>query len=422
MTSPFLQLILVLAMAQTPSLDSFSPRERSEAVRSLAVLGNRDAIPSLVDAYGNEPRRDIRTEIVAALGRIRDASAVPGLANALLTDFQRDVRMQAIDSLIRLYIPIADDGGLLSRITNSVTGIFSEDERPRVAANVTVDAGVTEALVRVVREDFDWEVRREAVYALGSLSAVDQLPALIEEIEGPRHREDWEVRIAMVKAMGLFRDVQAGPVLTRLIRDEDERVAEESILAVGLIGYRAAYPALSGLFRSSFDDDVREQALQAIALMREPDAQTLFEPLLESSEDKERELAAEGLARLDYDASGFAGRMEEEDDANVRLAMAFALVASGQTSHMPMLVDALDTRRSNQAEVYLYELGRFEGQIAQIYPHLRNPESDIRERLLGVLGRIGDPLSRPYIEPLTDDRDNDVAGAAVAALRQLAGR
>lgn len=422
MTSQFLQFILVLAMAQSPSLDSFSPRERSEAVESLAVLGNRDAIPSLVVAYDNEPRRDIRTEIVAALGRIRDASAIPGLTNALLTDFQRDVRLQAIHSLLRLYIPIADERGFFSLITSSVTGIFSEDERPQVAANVTVDGRVKEALVRVLREDSDWELRREAVYALGSLGAVDQLPALIEEIEGPRHREDWEVRLAMVKAMGQFRDERAGPVLTRLIRDEDERVANESILAVGLIGYRTAYPTLSSLFRSSFDDDVREQVLQSIALMREPDAQSLFVPLLESSEDKERELAAEGLARLDYDASGFAGRMEEEDDANVRLAMAFALVRSGQTSFMQMLVDALDTRRSTQAEVYLYELGRFEGQIVQIYPHLRNPDSDIRERLLGVLGRIGNPAARPYIEPLTDDRDNDVAGAAVAALRRLVGR
>ena len=421
MTSQFLQLVLVLAMAQTPSLDSFSPRERSEAVESLAVLGNRDGVPLLVEAYANEPRRDIRTEIVAALGRIRDASAIPGLTNALLSDFQRDVRLQAIDSLLRLYIPIVDDGGFLSVITG-VTDIFSEDERPQVAGNVTVDPGVTESLAQVLREDFDWEVRREAVYALGSLGAVDQLPALIEEIEGPRHREDWEVRIAIVNAMGQFRDERAGPVLTRLIRDEDERVAEDSILAVGLIGYRTAYPTLSSLFRSSFDDDVREQALQSMALMRAPNARTLFVPLLDSGEDKERELAAEGLARLDYDASDFAARILEEDDANVRLALAFGLVGSGQSSYTQMLVDALDTRRSSQAEVYLYELGRFEGQIAHIYPHLGNSESDIRERLLRVLGRIGNPGSRPYIEPLVEDRDTDVAGAAVEALRQLAGR
>lgn len=421
MTSQLLQLVLFLAMAQTPALDSFSPSERTEAVRSLGVLGNRDAIPSLVDAYANEPRRDIRSEIIAALGRIRDRSSISGLTQALLTDFQREIRLQAIDSLLRLYIPIADEQGFFSMITG-VTRIFSADERPQVAANVTVDASVEEALVLVIREDFDWEVRREAVYALGSLSAVDQLPALIEEIEGPRHREDWQVRIAMVKAMGQFRDEQAGPSLTRLIRDEDERVSEEAILAVGLIGYRPAFPTLSSMFRSSFDDDIREQTLQSIALMREPDAVTLFESLLESREDKERELSVEGLARLEYDASGFAVRMEEEGDENVRLAMAFALVPTGEPSYMQMLVDALDTRRSNQAEVYLYELGRFEGQIAQIYPHLRNPESDIRERLLGVLGRIGDPTARPYVQPLTEDRDTDVASAAVAALRQMASR
>jgi HEAT repeat protein len=421
MTSQFLQLVLILAMAQTPSIDSFSPRERSDAVKSMAVLGNRDAVPSLVDAYHSEPRRDIRGEIVAALGRIRDLSALPGLTEAVRTDFQRDVRLQAIDSILRLYIPIADEDGLFSFI-GGVTSLFSDEERPRVGANVQVDQSAKEALVQVVRADFDWEVRREAVYALASLAAVDQLPPLIEELEGPRHREDWEVRTAMVAAMGQFRDEGAGPALTRLIRDEDERVREASIQAIGLIGYRPAYPALSNLFRSSFDDDVREYALQSIALMRDPDAVSLFEPLLDSREEKERELAAEGLARLDYDASGFVARMEEEDEDSVRLALAFALAASGQSAYMQPLVDALDTRRPAQAEVYLYELGRFEGQIDQIYPHLRNPESDIRERLLGVMGRIGNVEARPYIEPLTEDRDTGVAQAAVAALRQLAGR
>ena len=34
-----LQLILIWTLAQTPALDSFSPRERSEAVEAMAVLG-----------------------------------------------------------------------------------------------------------------------------------------------------------------------------------------------------------------------------------------------------------------------------------------------------------------------------------------------------------------------------------------------
>ena len=416
-----LVFVLALAMGQTPSLDSVSPRERSEAVRRMAVLGNRDAVPGLVDSYRREPRRDIRVEIVAALGSIRDLSAAPLLTEALTTDFEREVRLQAMDSLLGLYIPISGDGGFFSFI-GGITRVFSEEESPRISPNVTVDASVKEALVQMIRTDFDEELRRVAAHALGSLNAADQIPALVGELEGPRHREYRDVRVAMVRTLGLFQDQAAGPALTRLLRDADEDVAREAIRSVGLIGYRDAYPQLVNLFRSRSDDGERERVLQSIALMRHPEAVAFFESLLDSREAKERELAAEGLARLDYDASGFAARIGEEGNDGVRLAQAFALVRSGQSGHVDLLAQALDTRRWSQAEVYLYELGRFHGQIGLIYPYLRHPEADVRERLLQVLGRIGDPESRPYIQPLTDDRNADVAAAAVGALRRMVGR
>jgi HEAT repeat protein len=415
----FLQLILVLALMQTPALDSASPRERSDAVESMTVLGNRDAVPLLADAYKNERSTEIRTSIVRAFGRIRDQSAIPTLSEALLSDFQSDVRLQAVDSLLRLYIPVADERGFWDFITD-VMRVFSEDEQWSVGPNVFVDEATKEVLVEALRNDFDREVRVAAANALGSLNATDQLPALIEELDGPRHREDWEVQIAMIRTMGAIASQDSGPVLTSLIRDEDERVAREAILSVGRTGYRTAFHALSSLFETSDDGDMRDLALESIGLLREPDAVNLFESLLESDEDSYRELSARGLARLDYDASSFVERFASEDDAEVRLAQAFALVAFGNSLYLQELVDALDSRRDQIAEVYLFELGRYEGRLEEFYPHLRNPDADIRAKLLGVVGRIGSPESRPYIQPLTQDSNTDVAEAAVEALRSLA--
>jgi hypothetical protein len=56
MVQPF-TLMLILALVQTPSLDSSSPRERRDAVESMAVLGNRDAVTPLGEAYRREPSR-----------------------------------------------------------------------------------------------------------------------------------------------------------------------------------------------------------------------------------------------------------------------------------------------------------------------------------------------------------------------------
>jgi HEAT repeat protein len=417
--SQFLQLILVLALAQTPALDSASPRERSDAVESMASLGNRDAVPLLAEAYKNEQSSEIRTSIVRAFGRIRDQSAIPALSEALLTDFQQEVRLQAIDSLLRIYIPVSDERGFWNFITD-VTRVFSEDDRLSVGPNVYVDDSAKEVLVEALRNDFDWEVRVAAVNALGSLNAADQLPALIEELDGPRHREDWEVQIGMIRSMGVIGSQDSGPALTRLIRDGDERVAREAILSVGRTGYRTAFPALSNLFRTSDDGDMRDLALESIGLLREPAAIDLFESLLDSDEDSYRELAARGLARLDYDASSFAERIAIEGDAEVRLAQAFALVAFGNSMYLQELVDALDSRRDQIAEVYLFELGRYEGRLGEFYPHLRNPDADIRAKLVRVVGQIGMPEARPYIQPLTQDSNLDVAEAAVEALRSLA--
>jgi HEAT repeat protein len=420
MTSQFLHLAMVLLFLQAPALNSPSPRERTEAIRSMSVLGDRDAVGPLVEAYRNEPRRDIRLEIVGGLGRIRDRGAIPGLTEALLTDFQRDVRLQAIDSLLRLYIPIADNEGFFSFVTG-ITRVFAEDDRPRAGSSVVVDPAVTDALLAALREDSDAGVRREAVHALGSLNASARIGAIIGELEGPRHREDSTVRVAMVEVLGNLRDPQAGPVLTTLMRDGDDDVAASAIRSVGLIGYQPAAESLRNLFGSTPDDDVRELALQSLALLRAPESQTMFETLLDDDEESIRELAAEGLARLDYDASGLVARIADERDAGVRLAMAFAIVASGDTGFIQRIVDELDTRRYPQAEAYLYELGRFEGRLDDLHPHLRNPDADIRERLVRVIGDIGNPQSRPYIQPLTEDRDGDVAAAAVEALRRLTG-
>ena len=112
-------------------------------------------------------------------------------------------------------------------------------------------------------------------------------------------------------------------------------------------------------------------------------------------------------------------RIVSERDASVRLALAFALVASDEPQYLTQLIEALDTGRDQQAETYLFELGRDEGKLADMFPHLRNPDPDIRAKLLGVMGRIGSSEARPYVQPLTQDQDTRVMEAAVEAMRRL---
>ena len=78
-------------------------------------------------------------------------------------------------------------------------------------------------------------------------------------------------------------------------------------------------------------------------------------------DDSYRELAAEGLARLDYADAKLKDRFEVEKKANVRNALAFALAAAGELDYINDLANALNSRQSYQVEVYLFELGKFDG-------------------------------------------------------------
>ena len=63
-----LSLFLAAVLFQNPSFDSASPKERQAAVEQMAILGNREAIPKLVEALKKEPKSDVRGTIVAAFG------------------------------------------------------------------------------------------------------------------------------------------------------------------------------------------------------------------------------------------------------------------------------------------------------------------------------------------------------------------
>jgi HEAT repeat protein len=112
-------------------------------------------------------------------------------------------------------------------------------------------------------------------------------------------------------------------------------------------------------------------------------------------------------------------RFETEKKANVRNALAFALVSADQDMYFADLAQALDSRQAFQAEAYIYELGKFEGKLPELHRYLKSNNTKVRALMTRILGNIGDPSSRPLVEELTKDRDSDVAAEAIVALRKL---
>jgi HEAT repeat protein len=407
-------------LLQNPSLDSESPKERQAAVEQMAVLGNKEAIPKLAAALKKEPKSDVRAEMIAALGRIRDTSAIPVLADTLRNDLDQNVRSQAIDSLLRFYILI-EESGPVRTIFNKVKSVLIEPNAPVVGPEIQVDTSAKEALAAVMQKDFSDEVRVEAVRALGSLRAKDQIPAMTATLEDPQNREHRAVRAEIVHTLGVLRDPSASKTLEKALRDPDKQVVSEAVLAVGLVGNTAARPALEDIFRSnSSSTSLKAQALESLALLHDPASMQLFVSLLDSKEDSYRELSAEGLARLKYpDAKNWKQRFEGEKKPNVRNAVAFGLATSGDLDYINNLTNALNSRQSNQVEVYLFELGKFDGQMNELYRYLHSTDPKVRAGVVRVIGNIGDPSSADQVRALTDDSNTEVVREAVAALRKI---
>jgi len=414
----FLVLTLLL-FRQDPSIDSVSPKERQAAIDKMAVLGNREAIPQLAAALKKEPKSDIRAEIVAALGRIQDQAAVPVLTDTLRNDLDQKVRSQSIDSLLRIYIPIADSGPLRT-IFNRVKSVFLEPNSPVVGPEVQVDAAAKEALALTMQKDFDDQVRVQAVRALASLRARDQVATLGMELENPRNREHQTVRVEIARTLGQLRDPAAGPSLERTLRDTDSQLVAEAVLSIGLVGYNEARPLLDEMFRTHPNRLIKSRTLEALALLRDKGSVPLFESLLAHRDDYYRELSAEGLARLNYEgARKWQTLFEQEKKPSVKNALAYGLAAAGDPDYINNLANALDSRQSGQAEVYLYELGKFDNQLNELYRYLRSANPRVRGGMARVIGNVGDPSSIDQIRPLTEDPNVEVVREAVGAMRKL---
>lgn len=411
-------LLLGSMLVQGPSLDSASPKERQDAIEQMTTPGKRDAIPALAAALKKEPKSDIRATIIAGLARIGGSEVVPVIAASLSTDLDKDVRLQAVDSLQHLYIP-TEDTGQIRTIFNKVKSVFTEPDRPLVADGVNVDQATKDALSAAMQKDFSDEVRAAAAHALGSLKAKDQVPVLIATLENPQNREHQSVRLEIAESLGVIRDPSAGPALERTLRDDNTSIVEVAITAIGMVGYKDARPQIESLFMSGKTKEIKRKAIEALALMRDPASVPLFESLLSNPDDYNRQMAAEGLARVEYDASRLTEMFKLEKKANVRYALAFALAASNQNDYINDLANGLDGRQSDQVEVYLYELGKFSGKIDELHRYLRSDNPRVRAGIVRILGNIGNPSSREFIEPLTHDNNTDVIREANTALRKL---
>ncbi len=401
-------------------------RDRRRAPRSLARQG-ATAIPQLAKLVVDSDL-EVRIEAVKALVDIGTQYSLDPLIQAT-RDNDPEVQIRAADGLVNFYLPGYVRTGLsstLRRAGNKLVSRFSDTNDQVIDPFVEVRPEVIQALGRMVRGGSSMECRANAARAVGILRGRGAEADLLEALRSKDTQVIYESLVAFQK----IGDRTAGPRLTFLLRDLDEKVQVTAIETEGLLYAMDALPALREVFGRSSSKRVRRAALTAIAMLPDAANRQLLLANLNDSDADLRAAAAEGLGRLKNpeDAADLEKRYEGESSNMARLSVAFALVSlgrleMGEFSPLSYLINNLNnSARANAAQALLTELARQPQLRNALYQPLERGTRAEKIGLLRVLAASGDAASEPYLDARTRDADVDVAAEAVRSLRNLRAR
>jgi HEAT repeat protein len=300
------------------------------------------------------------------------------------------LQIEAIDAALAAYLAEDISGGQRKAfLIETRGGALAENAfayGPMAIFPRAVPPELTAALLAAAQDD-DRRVRREALYALGSIGpnlSAEQVATLIALVE----HEDPGTREAAAAILGRLRASAAADALVNAINDRDTRVKAAAMRALGDLRYERAVQGLNEQLAHYKRGPLALAAFEGLAGIAHTSSAAAFETALVDREAGARRLAAEGLGRAGQTASAPAleAALAKEKDDFAALAMAFALSRLGQP-YQHRLADGLrKPRTAPQAFAYFLELAPASRKTLE--PLLRDPDGRIRTLAARALDRM----------------------------------
>jgi HEAT repeat protein len=416
------RVVLLLVSATLLPAQDVRPKD----VREMAKAGS-SAIPQLQQLLQN-PDAGVRIEAVRQITEIGTAASVDALILAT-RDNDPEVQIRATDGLVNFYLPgyvKTGIGASLRRVGSSIKGRFTDTNDQVIDPYVTVRPEGIDALGRLASGGGNMDARANSARALGILRGLKAVSDLVEALHSKNSNVMYESLVALQK----IRDESAGPRVTFLLHDLDQRVQIAAIETTGLLRDKDAVPDLADVLKRARDAKVKRAALTAIAMLPSEKSRDLYAQYLHDNDDAMRAAAAEGYARLRNpdDLPMLEKAWQDEGKTPPRLSLAFAQVMLGRIeisefSPLRYLIDELNSASyKGEAFPFLVELAR-DGQLRQaLYGQLEAGTKDEKIGLAGVLARSGGQEAIPHLQKLSHDPDADVAQEGLRALRTLQAR
>jgi HEAT repeat protein len=402
------------------------PGQTPKDVRAVAKQGQA-AIPKVAE-YLNSESADTRIEAVKQLTALGGKETIEPLIRGT-RDADPEVQIRATDGLVNYYLPGYVRQGLgstLVRAGASIKAKFNDANDQIIDPYVIVRPEAITALGQLARGGASMDARANACRATGILRGRAALPDLVDALRSKDNGVMYESLIAMQK----IRDPEAGPKITYLLRDLDDRVQMTAIETVGVLRSTDALPTLRSLAGNPRNGKIQRAAMAAIAMMPEMRDRDLFLRELNSKDEKLRAPSAEGLGRIGdrADEPALEKSWQDEEKMSPRLAAAFALLMEdklelSEESPFRYLINTLNSASNHEvAYAYLAEAARRKPVLEALYKPLDEGTRDEKIYLSRVLAVSGDQASVPYLDKISRDNEKDVAQEGLRALRSLRAR
>jgi HEAT repeat protein len=339
------------------------------------------------------------------------------------------IQIQATDGIVDQYLPGYLKTGLsamLNKANTAVKGKFTDVNTQVIDYWVEVRPDAIEAVGRIASGGGSFLARANAARALGILRAKSALPQLSDAIKSRDSGVLYESLIALQK----IREPKSSELFLHLIADLDERVQITAMETAGVLGAKAAAPAIQDALAKTKSIKVRRMAVTSLAMIGDPGSRPVFEQYFTDKDDQLRGSAAEGYGRMRVasDRAAIEQAYLKEKKTGPRLSLAFAAALLGRRDLSPdspisYLIDNLDSRfYHDTAQPFLIELTRDAEVRKSIYPAIRGASKKEKIRLAQVLAISGDQETLPVLESLSRDPNTEVATEGLNAVKTLKAR
>lgn len=420
-------LSLILLAAGT----SYAGMASNPKIARIRQLAKRDAtvIPVIAESL-KDPDPAVRIEAVKAIVKIGTNASLDPLAEAT-HDTLPEVRIRATDGIVNVYLPgyviKSSLSGYFTRGVRQMKSFFSARNDDVVDADVILRPNAAQAVADEINAGPDMDARSNAALAAGILRDDAAVPALEQGLRQKQNDMIFECLIALQK----IQDPAAGSSLRFLARDLDDRTQSTALETIGVLHSLDAADDVRYALKNARNDRIRRAALEALAMLAIPGDRDTFKQYASDGDAETRAAALEGLGRIrePEDTPLLQSSYDEANaDWRIHIAAAFGLVYEGKVdtgefSPLPYLIEDLNVRKyQNVANAYLTELVKREDVRKSLVDTLPTANKDQKIALCAIFGASKNSDMLPVLTNLSRDNDADVAFAASKAIRILQAR